>query len=292
MRTWSGILISLSVCMIAGSILLPGCAGRQSASEIGGTWVKSDFQGNRFVLNLDPAARSYAVDYTADGRWDVQGECIFDKGKVTFVDTSGEQRCPGIKGVYTYFLDDDLGENMMHLWMVQDSCSGRAWVMPGDWLIQEYQPLIDHLNQAIAADSTDREALYHRGRIRLALWEYEKAYEDLDRAIGLGLERAGAYAGRGFARVWASRDYKGGLADYDRAIELDPDDARAYAWRGRIKFELNEKYAACKDWETAFEKGYLAAEKLMLAHCRYLLKDRYLKGTYPKRRSSQETQPE
>ena len=292
MRRPYGILIFLSLSVIAGVLLMTGCSERKTASKIGGTWVRFDFQGNRFVLDLDPSAWTYAIDYTADGRWDVRGECSFDNGKVAFVDTSGEQRCPETRGIYTYFLDDDLGESMLHLWMDQDSCSGRAWVMPGDWLTVDYEQLVDRLSQAIAGDSTDREALYQRGRILVAMREHEKAFEDLDRAIELGLDRSEAYAGRGFARVFISRDYQGGWADYDRAIELDPANAKAYVQRGRVKHALDKKFAACKDWEAAFELGYLAAEKLMLNHCRYLLKDRYLKGRYPKRKSSQEKQPE
>ena len=92
--------------------------------------------------------------------------------------------------------------------------------------------------------------------------------------------------------MWISRDYEGGWADYNRAIELDPGLAKAYIQRGRIKLALDKKYAACKDWEAAFELGYAAAEKLMLDHCRYLLKDRYLKGRYLKKKSSQETKTE
>lgn len=292
MRKHYGILILVLFCMIAGSFLAAGCGERKSAPQIGGTWVRFDFQGNRFVLQLDPAAGSFAVDFDSDGSWNVTGTCAFENGEIAFVDTAGDQSCPKTRGRYTYFRDEDLDEHILHLWLVEDSCSGRAWVTPGNWLRDGYQQLLDRLDQAIAADSSDREALLHRGRIRLALRENEKAFADLDRAIGLGLERAEAYAGRGFARVWISRDYEGGLADYDRAIELNPAMAEAYVQRGRIKLELNKKYAACKDWEAAFEMGYLAAEKLMLDQCRYILKDRYLKGRYPQKRSSQGGEPE
>jgi|GEM_PF-1914530 len=280
------------LCLILGSVLVTGCGERKAVPQIGGSWVRFDFQGNRFVLQLDPPAGRYAIDFDSDGEWNVIGQCRFENGEIALVDTAGEQRCPEIRGRYLYFLDRDLDPYMLHLWLAEDSCSGRAWVMPGDWLAENYQLLMDRLNQTIAADSTDREALCHRGRVWLALRENEKAFEDLDRAIGLGLEKAEAYAGRGFARVWLARDYQGGLADYDRAIELDPALAEAYVQRGRIKLELNKKFAACKDWEAAFEMGYPAAEKLMLNHCRYLLKDRYLKDRYPIKRSSQGTGPE
>ena len=148
--------------------------------------MRYDFQGNRFVLHLDPAARSYVIDFTSDGQWNVTSACKFENGEVAFVDTAGEQRCPETKRRYICFLGEDL----------------------------------------------------------------------------------------------------------DRAIELDPGNAKAYVQRGHIKLELDKKFAACKDWEAAFGLGYPAAEKLMLNHCRYLLKDRHLKGRYPKGRSSQGTQPE
>ncbi len=290
MRQWNAAMVlTLGVIL---SIFSIGCSQRDRSPAIGGTWTRFDFQGNRFVLDLDPAAGNYMIDYTADGRWDVKGECVFTDGQITFADTAGEQRCPETKGIYAYFLDEDFDENMLHLWLAEDSCSGRAWVMPGVWLAENYEELMKRFDQAIAADSTDREAYYHRGRLWAAMRENEKAFGDLDAAIKLGLERAEAYAGRGFARVWISRDYEGALADYDRAIELDPAMAEAYLQRGRIKLELDQKRAACLDWEAAFELGYLAVEKLMRHHCRYILKDRYLKGRYPKRRSTQEKQPQ
>lgn len=292
MRRWYGLLFPVCLPLIMGAVLVSGCSERRSAPDIGGEWVRFDFQKNRFVLQLDPAAGTYAIDFDDDGRWNISGRCSFGDEEVAFVDTAGEQRCPEIRGRYFFFPDEDLGEEVLHLWLVDDSCSGRAWVMPGDWLAGDYEQQMERLDQAIAADSTDRQARYHRGRIWLALRNNEKAFEDLNQAIELGLERAEAYAGRGFARVWISRDYEGGWADYNRAIELDPGLAKAYVQRGRIKLALDKKYAACKDWEAAFELGFAAAEKLMLDHCRYLLKDRYLKGRYPKRKSSQETKTE
>ena len=292
MRRRSNTQFLFYFCLILGSVLLTGCGERQAVPQIGGTWVRFDFQGNRFVLELDPAAGRYAIDFDSDGEWNVIGRCRFENGEIALVDTAGEKRCPEIIGRYIHFPDEDLGEHMLHIWLAEDSCSGRAWIMPGDWLAENYQQLMGQLDRAITADSTHREALYRRGRVWLALRENEKAFQDLNRAIELGLEKAEAYAGRGFARVWVTRDYQGGLADCDRAIELDPTLAEAYVWRGRIKLELNKKFAACKDWEAAFEMGYLAAEKLMLNHCRYLLKDRYLKNRYPARESSPETQPE
>jgi hypothetical protein len=292
MRKHADILILSFFCLIAAFLLAAGCSDRTSAPDIGGTWVRFDFQGNRFVLQLDPADGFFAVDLDSDGKWNVSGTCAFENGEIAFVDTAGDQTCPDMKGRYRYFRDADLDDHLLHLWLVEDSCSGRAWVTPGDWLAEDYRREIDRLDRFIAADSADRQALYRRGRMRLALRQNEKAFEDLNRAIELGLERAEAYAGRGLARVWMSRDYEGGLADYNRAIELDPAMAEAYVQRGRIKLELNKKFAACKDWETAFELGYAAAEKLMLHHCRYLLKDRYLQGRYPEKRSSQEMKPE
>jgi tetratricopeptide (TPR) repeat protein len=290
MRKWN--IIPLLMLEVIFVISLNGCSRRNESSAIGGTWVRFDFQGNRFVLTLDPQARSYAIDFKEDGQWDVVGECTFSDGQITFVDTAGAQRCPEMKGVYTYFLDEDLDGHMLHLWLDEDSCSGRAWVMPGDWLAENYEELVEQFSRAIAADSTDQEAYYRRGRMWVAMRENEKAFQDLNRAIELGLERAEAYAGRGFARLWISRDYQGGLADYDRAIELDPSLAKAYVQRGRIKFEQDNKRGACEDWEAAFELGFLAAEKLMRHYCRYILKDRYLKGKYPGRKSEQGKQPQ
>jgi hypothetical protein len=285
---WSRVSIAImglfsAMTAVLVVMLFTGCSERKSSSDIAGTWIRFDYQRNRFEMILDPSTGSYELDFTDDGRWDVRGKCVISDGQISFVDTAGEKSCPEMKGEYTFFVH----ENILHLWLIEDPCSGRDWVMPGDWLCENYEELMEQYSRAIFTDSTDEEALYQRGRLLAAVRENEKAFQDLDRAIQLGLERAEAYAHRGFTRMWISRDYEGALADYDRAIELDPTLVKAYVQRGRVKMEMDDKRGACEDWEAAFELGYLAAEKLMRHHCRYIFKDRYLKSKNNKERSEQ-----
>lgn len=253
-----------------------------------GTWVKTNFDGNWFTLTIESSDTGYRIDFPGDLLDDISGRYSISEGNITFQDVEGSRSCPDMAGNYRY----SVKENLLCFSLVEDSCSGRAQIIHGDWMVPNYLDIIKEYGSIISSDSTNGDAYYSRGLLRLAARNYKDAFQDLDRAVELGVEHAEAFAKRGLARVMSSRDYRGGLADLDRAIELDPEMGSAYYDRGRIKMELDDKLGACQDWERAFELGYARAEKLMLHHCRYILKDRYLKGRYPQRKSGKGEKPQ
>jgi len=62
-------------------------------------------------------------------------------------------------------------------------------------------------------------------------------------------------------------DYKGAIIDYSKAIELDQSSGNSYFERGLIKYDLNDKIGACKDWSISGELGNMKAYDLMKQYC-------------------------
>ena len=76
-----------------------------------------------------------------------------------------------------------------------------------------------------------------RGAALLNKDQLGPAIEDFDEAIGLNLNFAEAFDGRGDADRLGN-DPNHAIADYEKAIELKPDDARAFKGRGMVLAEF------------------------------------------------------
>lgn len=115
----------------------------------------------------------------------------------------------------------------------------RAWVKLGSYYGMEYQftEALPVLNQAVKLDiGNDDRAIYTRGYLyylaasnqeKLGEFSkeelYQKALEDLNRAIELNSADQEAFSGRGQVYEALDRDAEAQL-DYDRAMQLNPDD--------------------------------------------------------------------
>jgi len=89
-------------------------------------------------------------------------------------------------------------------------------------------------------------AYINRGAAYAELGKYDKAIEDLNKAIKLNKDFAYAYYNRGNAYVKLNR-YDKAIKDYNKAIELNPDDAEAYGNRGLVYVILGEHDRARED---------------------------------------------
>jgi tetratricopeptide (TPR) repeat protein len=241
---------------------------------VAGTWAKINFDGDWFALTLGASDDTYEIDFPGDAQSNARGHYTLAEGQIFFEDEAGGEGCSQ-KGTYTYRVE----EHLLTLSLVEDSCSGRARVVSGEWIASNYHEIIEQYDGIIASDSARGETYYSRGRLRLAMREYKNAFGDLDQAVEMGVAHAEIYAKRGLARVMASRDYQGGLSDFNKAIELAPEMGRAYFDRARIKIELDDKKGACYDWQKASELGVAQAEKMLRHHCWRLFKDKYLSGS-------------
>lgn len=82
------------------------------------------------------------------------------------------------------------------------------------------------IRQALAINSTDDAAHYHRGMVQSALDLHQDAVASFDKAIALNPKNAGAYNNRGVA-LQAVQRHDEAIASFDKAITLNPDLAEA-----------------------------------------------------------------
>ena len=91
-----------------------------------------------------------------------------------------------------------------------------------------------------------------RERIFLKKGQIDDAISDLNKAMALNPEDAGAYFYRGTAH-FGKKKYRKALSDYNKAIELDPEYVNAYINRGYYYHTRNEYHKAMNDYSKALE---------------------------------------
>jgi tetratricopeptide (TPR) repeat protein len=107
-----------------------------------------------------------------------------------------------------------------------------------------------HFAERVTKDGADAEALFGRGRARMAREKWSAAIADFNEAARLAPDRPAYYLARAYALTRQKR-YDEALADYDYVVQLDPLDAQAYRLRAGVHVE-RERYAdAIKDYNLA-----------------------------------------
>ncbi len=98
------------------------------------------------------------------------------------------------------------------------------------------------------------------------LKDYSNAILHATKAIEIEPKDADAYYNRGCTYLKSKR-YQESKSDFNKAIELKKQHELSYLNRGIAKYYLNEKDAACLDWEIAAKLGNEQAKKLKLGQC-------------------------
>ena len=111
-----------------------------------------------------------------------------------------------------------------------------------------------YLEKAIEIDPNNGSAYRWRGDIKYDKNDNKGAEQDYTTAISSN-PNASNYFARGLAYYYL-KDYKKAIADMDKAIQLNPNSAQYYFDRGDAKDMINDFDGACRDWQTAKEKGY------------------------------------
>ena len=83
--------------------------------------------------------------------------------------------------------------------------------------------------------------------------DYRGSLADIDRAIQLNPNLAGAYKYRAALKVYKLQDLQGALADINRAIQLAPNDADPYYLRGALKEKLQDLQGGLADYNRAIQ---------------------------------------
>lgn len=109
------------------------------------------------------------------------------------------------------------------------------------------------LNQALAIFNSilkrsgrDPQALYNRGKVYLVQGLLDKARRDLDQAIKLAPDMAGAYVARGMAHRLQG-NFSHAIKDFNKAAALEPDNTTTLINRAALFFDAGEHERALAD---------------------------------------------
>lgn len=127
---------------------------------------------------------------------------------------------------------------------------------------KKYQLALIILEEIIAKDPTDVEAINNRGLNKFALGDYAAARNDYNRVLAINPRHAKAINNLGFLK-YTLGDVTAAMADYERALSINPRLAKAYNNRGVAKYSLGEKEAALADYNTAIGIDSTLAEAFL-----------------------------
>lgn len=173
--------------------------------------------------------------------------CAFEVGDVVVVIQTAEIRSGG-KVVGTVEVGNPLtigsvGEE--GLWV---NFHPAGWIKPDEVIAAKDAEA--HFNGKVAADADDADALYGRGRARMAHDKWDAAIADFTAAAKLAPERASIYLVRAHAQTRRHR-YEDALADYAEAVKRDPLNAQIYRLRAGVHVEKRDYAAALADYNLA-----------------------------------------
>ncbi len=210
---------------------------------------------NRAIELGNDSARTYLYRAEAYRRIGRPEKAIADAEKAVSLESKARCEACAIKGL-VYFHQGELDKAMAEL---NEAIAGNprytqlARLYSPRGMIHyhrgEFEEAIADLGKSIEADPKDYQAPHNRALARIALGDYDKAAEDLDRAIQLGGKEC--HATRAMAIHFDRGDLDQAVADLSETIRLLPGYAFAYIGRGLAYSEQNELDRASADLNEA-----------------------------------------
>ena len=124
--------------------------------------------------------------------------------------------------------------------------------------IGKTQEGIDYLKEALKKKLTDFEkkgVLANLGFQHQNLGKYEVAIDYYNQVLTIDPNEPLGYSNRSYNRMQMG-DTKGAMEDIDRSLKLYPENSYAYYVKGLIYLKINNAKSACKEFQTAIDKGY------------------------------------
>jgi tetratricopeptide (TPR) repeat protein len=120
--------------------------------------------------------------------------------------------------------------------------------------LKQEDKAFEFIKKALKIDPKNGNAYRIRAEIKYDKNDNLGASEDYTIAIQYN-PNATNYFSRGLSYYYL-KDYKKSIYDIDKAIQLNPNSSQYYYDRGDVKDMMNDINGACKDWQTAKDKGY------------------------------------
>ncbi len=112
--------------------------------------------------------------------------------------------------------------------------------------LQKYEDALEDVDEALAIDANDAEAINNKGDIYFALNKFEAALDMYNKAVLINPEDARTLNNRANALVKLNR-YNDALMDYNKAISLTDHNSQLFTNRGMMHIELKMQEDAIFD---------------------------------------------
>jgi lipoprotein NlpI len=115
---------------------------------------------------------------------------------------------------------------------------------------KDHERALQDYDHAIRLGLSDADLFYRRGLVYFEKNDYNRAIQDFDEALKLNADNVVALQKRGWAYE-SKKDYDQAIRDYDRAISLQPNDGPAFIRRASALQEKRLYERALADYEAA-----------------------------------------
>lgn len=132
---------------------------------------------------------------------------------------------------------------------------------------QSYQDALEAYNKAIDMNSDYADALNNRAFVKIQLNDFAGAVKDCYGALAVKPVFALAYSNLGTAYRELNKSDSAFFC-FNKGIAIDSSVADAYFGRGLTWLKIGAKQSACKDFTTAYLRGYAAAKNYADASCK------------------------
>jgi tetratricopeptide (TPR) repeat protein len=134
---------------------------------------------------------------------------------------------------------------------------------------RDYTGAIEDYNIALKMEPGNSLVVFNRGLTKAAMKDHSEAIKDIDQAIRLDPNNYLFYNGKGVSLI-ALNKFQDAISNFDQCIKVNPDFGQAYYNRAYVyQIGLNNTDKACKDWETALNKGFKGANTYLVKFCGY-----------------------
>lgn len=119
----------------------------------------------------------------------------------------------------------------------------------------------------------DDELTYYLGYLYYQKGQFPQAIREFSRAIGYSKINGedfhlvyGYHFNRGNAYL-KTKEFEKAIKDYSYALNLSPGNPDILTNRGSAQYQINNKAAACKDWNESVKEGGMTAQKYIRQFC-------------------------
>jgi tetratricopeptide (TPR) repeat protein len=110
------------------------------------------------------------------------------------------------------------------------------------------------LEAAAVVDPTNDQVFWNMSLVHMELRKYDKARDDLQKAIALNKDSGGYQEKLGTILI-ELKDWAGAKAAFEESIKLEPNLFKAYYKLAQVNEQMDDQQSALKNYTTAIEKG-------------------------------------